>query len=90
MSSTLHYSIAALTRHKATAHREFSDHLRNYRMHQRTIAQREKLGSPLGHIPAYLAASRRNLNTWSRRYHSYERGLGLVLFAEQKETAQHG
>lgn len=89
MSSPLRYSIAALTRHKATAHREFSDHLRNYRMHQRTIAQREKLGSPLGHIPTYLAASRRNLNTWSIRYHSYERGLAILL-TEQKETAQHG
>lgn len=89
MSATLHHAIASMKRHKATAHREFSDHLRNYRMHQRTLAQREKLGYPVGHIPAYIATARRNINTWSARYHSYERGLALLTKAE-KETAPHG
>lgn len=90
MSAPLNFPIASLTRHKATAYRQFSDHLRNYRTHQRTLAQREKLGYPVGHIPAYIATARRNINTWSARYHSYERGLAILITAQQKETAPHG
>lgn len=89
MSATLHHAIASMKRHKATAHREFSDHLRNYRMHQRTLAQKQKLGYPVGHLPAYINTARHNLNTWSRRYHSYALGLDTLALAE-KETSQHG
>lgn len=89
MSSTLHYSIASLRRNKAAAHRTFSDHLQNYRLYQRQLAQKEKLGVPLGYAPVYLATARRSLNTWSRRYHSYTLGLDLLTRAD-KEADQHG